>query len=293
MPSSTLHLAKHSTAADLCRNASSPDSSPHTVLTRRAALELVFDTAVITESADHSSRKQAMPDLNSVPASPHSLAASRRQSSHQMPPPASSQSPSLNILPSNQDVVSHGHSSHSHTHSRHQSLSHGPSSVPSPQLAASQPLQPQLASFTEPGVGPGPGPLRHPRPLTAAELHTQLEKEQEAVVRSSPVPTYKSFPDATTGKPTDTRAVSSTRGSERVRRFKHFVHVCCHFDARSDRRGLAPFWLRVQHSHDASAPPQFFFSVTEYRREPARFIVRGPTPYPCSSPAANTTFTAG
>ena len=26
------------------------------------------------------------------------------------------------------------------------------------------------------------GPLRHPRPLTAADLHTQLEKEQEAVV---------------------------------------------------------------------------------------------------------------
>lgn len=32
------------------------------------------------------------------------------------------------------------------------------------------------------GVGNGPGPLRHPRPLTAAELHWQLEKEQEAVV---------------------------------------------------------------------------------------------------------------
>ncbi|KAI9793216.1 MAG: hypothetical protein M1816_000637 [Peltula sp. TS41687] len=32
------------------------------------------------------------------------------------------------------------------------------------------------------GVGSGPGPLRHPRPLTAAELHWQLEKEQEAVV---------------------------------------------------------------------------------------------------------------
>lgn len=26
------------------------------------------------------------------------------------------------------------------------------------------------------------GPLRHPRPLTAADLHMQLEKEQEAVV---------------------------------------------------------------------------------------------------------------
>ncbi|UNI22733.1 hypothetical protein JDV02_008596 [Purpureocillium takamizusanense] len=124
-----------------------------------------------------------MPDLNSVPASPHALAAPRRQSSHQMPPPATSQSPSLNILPSNQDVVSHGQSSsHGHTHSRHHSLSHAASSVPSPQLAASQPLQPQVGSSIEPGVGPGPGPLRHPRPLTAAELHSQLEKEQEAVV---------------------------------------------------------------------------------------------------------------
>lgn len=38
--------------------------------------------------------------------------------------------------------------------------------------------------FNEPIVvaGTGPGPLRHPRPLTAADLHLQLEKEQEAVV---------------------------------------------------------------------------------------------------------------
>jgi hypothetical protein len=26
-------------------------------------------------------------------------------------------------------------------------------------------------------------PVRHPRPLTAAELHSELEKEQEAIVR--------------------------------------------------------------------------------------------------------------
>ncbi|KAG6995807.1 hypothetical protein G7Y79_00041g077590 [Physcia stellaris] len=32
------------------------------------------------------------------------------------------------------------------------------------------------------GFDSGPGPLRHPRPLTAADLHMQLEKEQEAVV---------------------------------------------------------------------------------------------------------------
>ncbi|EED18493.1 hypothetical protein TSTA_122280 [Talaromyces stipitatus ATCC 10500] len=34
---------------------------------------------------------------------------------------------------------------------------------------------------TEP-AGLGPGPLRHPRPMTAADLHLVLEKEQEAVV---------------------------------------------------------------------------------------------------------------
>ncbi|KAH7157630.1 hypothetical protein B0J13DRAFT_542272 [Dactylonectria estremocensis] len=111
-----------------------------------------------------------MPDLNSVPPSPHLLAVSRRQSTTQMaaatpPGPAS---PSLNILPSNQDAVNHSQAS----------------SVPSPQLTASQPPVAVSAHVlaTEPGVGPGPGPLRHPRPLTAAELHLELEKEQEAVV---------------------------------------------------------------------------------------------------------------
>lgn len=32
------------------------------------------------------------------------------------------------------------------------------------------------------GVDSGPGPLRHPRPMTVAELHLELEKEQEAAV---------------------------------------------------------------------------------------------------------------
>ena len=32
------------------------------------------------------------------------------------------------------------------------------------------------------GVGTGPGPVRHPSPLTAADLCLQLENEQEAVV---------------------------------------------------------------------------------------------------------------
>ncbi|KAF5130230.1 hypothetical protein E5D57_006567 [Metarhizium anisopliae] len=126
-----------------------------------------------------------MPDLNSVPPSPHSLALSRQQSSHQMAPLHShpmvsspSQSSSINILPSNQNAVSH-------SHSRSASLSqpHGASSSASPQLIAAQPLQSQLPPLSgDSSVGPGPGPLRHPRPLTASELHMQLEKEQEAVV---------------------------------------------------------------------------------------------------------------
>lgn len=109
-----------------------------------------------------------MPDLNSVPPSPHTLAASRRQSTSQMAAPPVPTSPSLNILPSNQNAVNHSQTS----------------SLPSPQLTATQPPVPAPAHMLagEPGVGPGPGPLRHPRPLTAAELHLALEKEQEAVV---------------------------------------------------------------------------------------------------------------
>lgn len=110
------------------------------------------------------------PDLNSVPPSPRPLASSprltntttsRRTSSHQMASPAIPTSPSLNILPSNQSAVHHT----------------------SPPL--SPPTMTSMASLGDnTGVGSGPGPLRHPRPLTAADLHLQLEKEQEAVVRS-------------------------------------------------------------------------------------------------------------
>ncbi|KAK3332191.1 hypothetical protein B0T19DRAFT_97722 [Cercophora scortea] len=116
-----------------------------------------------------------MPDLNTVPPSPHVLAsasatatataaAPRRPSSQQMPPPPVPSSPSLNILPSNQSAVNHATTSSS--------------ALPSPQY-----LPPSfLAMGDNTGVGPGPGPTRLPRPLTAADLHSQLEKEQEAVV---------------------------------------------------------------------------------------------------------------
>lgn len=105
------------------------------------------------------------PDLNSVPASPRPSTDSTRQSnatlsnsrraSQQMPPPPLPLSPVIsNILPSNQQAVANMPPLHS------------PGLMPD-----------------QTAVGIGPGPLRHPRPLTAAELHMQLEKEQEAVVR--------------------------------------------------------------------------------------------------------------
>lgn len=44
------------------------------------------------------------------------------------------------------------------------------------------PLSPSLAGHV-PTVDAAGIPMRHPRPMTAAELHLELEKEQEAVVR--------------------------------------------------------------------------------------------------------------
>ncbi|KAF4634904.1 hypothetical protein G7Y89_g3185 [Cudoniella acicularis] len=107
------------------------------------------------------------PDLNSVPPSPRPLASSprltsrtaSRRASQQMAPPSIPTSPSLNILPSNQSAVNH---------------------ISPPLASPSMPTTVMVGDNT--GVGVGPGPLRHPRPLTAADLHLQLEKEQEAVV---------------------------------------------------------------------------------------------------------------
>ncbi|PNP37413.1 hypothetical protein TGAMA5MH_10712 [Trichoderma gamsii] len=106
-----------------------------------------------------------MPDLNSVPPSPHVLASgthSRRQSAN-LQTATSPSSTSVNILPSNQAAVNQQIPSQA---------------LPSPGFTPQSPMSPPADA----AVGPGPGPLRHPRPLTASELHMQLEKEQEAVV---------------------------------------------------------------------------------------------------------------
>lgn len=85
-----------------------------------------------------------------------------------LPPQSPLTSPGLSILP-----TSHGGASNI-----------APAMI-SPTLAGSAPLATTAVVDTSPGVGGGPGPLRHPRPLTAADLHQQLENEQEAVVCES------------------------------------------------------------------------------------------------------------
>ncbi|KAH9890207.1 hypothetical protein F4778DRAFT_376453 [Xylariomycetidae sp. FL2044] len=107
-----------------------------------------------------------MPDLNSVPPSPRILATSRRQSASQNP--SSQESPtaaSISLLPSNQQALNQASSG----------------SLPSPPPIPGMNPSPTPGQDNT-GVGSGPGPLRHPRPLTAAELLHQVELEQELLV---------------------------------------------------------------------------------------------------------------
>ncbi len=97
------------------------------------------------------------PDLNSLPPSPfrnhHPISSSRRSSELRVPATASPTSAS------SQTQVS-----------------------PFPDHLASTMSVSGAPIVDNTGVGVGPGPLRHPRPLTAADLYMQMEKEQEAVV---------------------------------------------------------------------------------------------------------------
>ncbi|OCT50608.1 hypothetical protein CLCR_07292 [Cladophialophora carrionii] len=98
-----------------------------------------------------------MPDINSVPRSPQGV------SSPQAPTPAAPRPPSL-------------------TASRRTSTQMLPPPLPQNTSLPSSPRPTQAAMMDNTGVGIGPGPIRHPRPLTAAELHLELEKEQESIV---------------------------------------------------------------------------------------------------------------
>lgn len=110
-----------------------------------------------------------MPDLNTVPASPRGLTSNKKDSTNPTSPttvPANSE----NILPSNQATLN--------------AQTDGTTVSSSATSPRQQPAQPsQTPPQGDGAVGTGPGPMRHPRPMTASELHMQLEKEQEAVVR--------------------------------------------------------------------------------------------------------------
>lgn len=125
------------------------------------------------------------PDLNSLPPSPYSprriASISSRRAGDSMPPPPAPNSPPAQ----------------------------------SPTILSREPLASMTPGGDNTGVGVGPGkiantlcihlllivqltqcfsgPLRHPRPLTAADLHMQLEKEQEAVVSQGRSRAWSSF----------------------------------------------------------------------------------------------------
>ncbi|SZF00349.1 unnamed protein product [Blumeria hordei] len=80
-------------------------------------------------------------------------------SSHENAIPRAHTSSLTNVLPSNQPIVT------------------GTTAAPHLPLPGSNTTAQNLT-----GIEVGPGPARHPKPLTAADLYAQLEKEQEAVV---------------------------------------------------------------------------------------------------------------
>ena len=122
-----------------------------------------------------------MPDINSVARSPRTLSSPQ--------------------APAQSSVVPHPPSLSA---SRRTSTQMLPPPLPQNNSLPSSPRPAQAAMMDNTGVGLGPGqshakqnghvkmsmlkpyqtgPIRHPRPLTAAELHLELEKEQESIVR--------------------------------------------------------------------------------------------------------------
>ncbi|KNG49416.1 hypothetical protein TW65_03586 [Stemphylium lycopersici] len=121
------------------------------------------------------------PDLNTVPGSSAtsnpsstqpasgslsrqtSTPASRRASQiyPMSPPPLPLASPGGSLPPPSQAAAAAAASHHGH---------------------AFPPLSPGASGYVQTSVDPAGVPMRHPRPMTPAEMHLELEKEQEAVV---------------------------------------------------------------------------------------------------------------
>lgn len=118
-----------------------------------------------------------MPDINTAPRSPRGVLNSHGPSVTPAAHPGSSQSAS-----------------------RRTSTQMLPPPLPQNNSLPNSPRPAQASMMDNTGVGLGPGqpekticqrssteaiqlgPIRHPRPLTAAELHLELEKEQESIV---------------------------------------------------------------------------------------------------------------
>lgn len=107
------------------------------------------------------------PDLNSVPASPRNVSASQAGTRSQQPSLPSSRRASQ-IYPMNPPPLP---------------LASLGGAIPTAALPNSghlpfPPLSPgSMSAESNTGV-----PIRHPRPMTPAEMHLELEKEQEAIV---------------------------------------------------------------------------------------------------------------
>lgn len=100
------------------------------------------------------------------------------------------------------------------------------------------------------------GPLRHPRPLTAADLHMQLEKEQEAVVSSYMKTSVCSKSEdslmvVTKGQQAYTRALTSTP-ADCLGRFNCIIHIYWPNRLYGPQRQPLDLWPQPSHPFTSS-----------------------------------------
>ncbi|KAL1799968.1 hypothetical protein ACET3X_000310 [Alternaria dauci] len=107
------------------------------------------------------------PDLNTVPVSPHPGPANTSN-------PSSSQPASGSLSRRTSTTVSRRASQ--------MAMSPPPLPLASPGGTLPPPLSPGVSGYVQASVDSAGVPMRHPRPMTPAEMHLELEKEQEAVV---------------------------------------------------------------------------------------------------------------
>jgi hypothetical protein len=118
------------------------------------------------------------PDLSSVPGSPRPSNASN---------PSSAQPASGSLSRQTSTPVSRRASQIHHMSPPPLPLASPGGTIPPAQSASQHvhafpPLSPSMSGYVQASVDSSGVPMRHPRPMTPAEMHLELEKEQEAVV---------------------------------------------------------------------------------------------------------------